>query len=345
MLNVTKKIFTLLGIASLFWSLSYAAEPVAINERTNTSYATLQEAFSANEVRAGDSIKLLKDIDEVNEMTNVAENSFSSISIEKDIILKGNWFEIKRPKTYLGTLFTIQWGTNVTFSGVVIDGQAPDWKQNFNNILPTEKYVERKIDEWIHDVIASKSSIINNGKLIFKNSFIKNMLVRNHNWAGILSNDGSSLHIQGSQFIHIGADKGHWGAIYATQGTQLLVQDSLFNNTSVGWFYHGGGIFIAGGLNETKPIIENSIFKNNYAMNSPGIDIRRHAFEIRWCQFINNKAGNDGVAFQIGSDLNENSPIKNLPSIVEDSLFSGNIGLSEIHSQGIITYLISMGKD
>ena len=252
MLNVTKKIFTLLGIASLFWSLSYAAEPVAINERTNTSYATLQEAFSANEVRAGDSIKLLKDIDEINEMTNVAENSFSSISIEKDIILKGNWFEIKRPKTYLGTLFTIQWETNVTFSGVVIDGQAPDWKQNFNNILPTEKYVERKIDEWIHDVIASKSSIINNGKLIFKNSFIKNMLVRNHNWAGILSNDGSSLHIQGSQFIHIGADKGHWGAIYATQGTQLLVQDSLFNNTSVGWFYHGGGIFIAGGLNDRK---------------------------------------------------------------------------------------------
>ena len=344
MLNVTKKIFTLLGIASLFWSLSYAAEPVAINERTNTSYATLQEAFSANEVRAGDSIKLLKDIDEVNEMTNVAENSFSSISIEKDIILKGNWFEIKRPKTYLGTLFTIQWGTNVTFSGVVIDGQAPDWKQNFNNILPTEKYVERKIDEWIHDVIASKSSIINNGKLIFKNSFIKNMLVRNHNWAGILSNDGSSLHIQGSQFIHIGADKGHWGAIYATQGTQLLVQDSLFNNTSVGWFYHGGGIFIAGGLNETKPIIENSIFKNNYAMNSPGIDIRRHAFEIRWCQFINNKAGNDGVAFQVGSDLNENSPIKNLPSIVEDSLFSGNIGLSEIHSQGIITLSSFDGK-
>ena len=344
MLNVTKKIFTLLGIASLFWSLSYAAEPVAINERTNTSYATLQEAFSANEVRAGDSIKLLKDIDEVNEMTNVAENSFSSISIEKDIILKGNWFEIKRPKTYLGTLFTIQWGTNVTFSGVVIDGQAPDWKQNFNNILPSETYVERKIDEWIHDVIAHKSSIINNGKLIFKNSFIKNMLVRNHYWAGILSNDGSSLHIQGSQFIHIGADKGHWGAIYATQGTQLLVQDSLFNNTSVGWFYHGGGIFIAGGLNETKPIIENSIFKNNYAMNSPGIDIRRHAFEIRWCQFINNKAGNDGVAFQVGSDLNENSPIKNLPSIVEDSLFSGNIGLSEIHSQGIITLSNFDGK-
>ena len=34
--------------------------------------------------------QLLKDIDEVNEMTNVAENSFSSISIEKDIILKGN---------------------------------------------------------------------------------------------------------------------------------------------------------------------------------------------------------------------------------------------------------------
>jgi hypothetical protein len=50
----------------------------------------LQEAFSTNEVRAGDSIKLLKDIDKINEMTNVAENSFSSISIEKDIILKGN---------------------------------------------------------------------------------------------------------------------------------------------------------------------------------------------------------------------------------------------------------------
>jgi hypothetical protein len=50
----------------------------------------LQEAFSANEVRAGDSIKLLKDINEVNEMTNVAENNFASILIEKDIILKGN---------------------------------------------------------------------------------------------------------------------------------------------------------------------------------------------------------------------------------------------------------------
>ena len=89
MLKLTKKVFVLLGIISLFWSLSYATESVAINERTNTSYATLQEAFSTNEVRAGDSIKLLKDIDKINEMTNVAENSFSSILIEKDIILKG----------------------------------------------------------------------------------------------------------------------------------------------------------------------------------------------------------------------------------------------------------------
>lgn len=175
MLNVTKKIFTLLGIASLFWSLSYAAEPVAINERTNTSYATLQEAFSANEVRAGDSIKLLKDIDEVNEMTNVAENSFSSISIEKDIILKGNWFEIKRPKTYLGTLFTIQWGTNVTFSGVVIDGQAPDWKLNFEGI-PNTWHIQVPLNVWNTDTEAKASSIINKWNLNLQTCKLKNML-------------------------------------------------------------------------------------------------------------------------------------------------------------------------
>ena len=205
MIKFTKKVFVLLGIISLFWSLSYATESVAINERTNTSYATLQEAFSTNEVRAGDSIKLLKDIDKINEMTNVAENSFSSISIEKDIILKGNWFEIKRPKNYWGTLFTIQWGTNVTFSGVVIDGQAPDWKQNFTG-LPNQWYIEVPVLAWSGDISATNSSIINKGNLLFSESIIKDMVSYSNSayWLGIRSLKGSTLTIEKSEFRHLG---------------------------------------------------------------------------------------------------------------------------------------------
>ena len=100
MIKFTKKVFVLLGIISLFWSLSYAAESVAINERTNTSYATLQEAFSANEVRAGDSIKLLKDIDKINEMTNVAENSFFiNIRLKKTLSWKETDLRLNVQKT------------------------------------------------------------------------------------------------------------------------------------------------------------------------------------------------------------------------------------------------------
>ena len=343
MIKFTKKVFVLLGIISLFWSLSYATESVAINERTNTSYATLQEAFSANEVRAGDSIKLLKDIDEINEMTNVAENSFSSISIEKDIILKGNWFEIKRPKTYLGTLFTIQWGTNVTFSGVVIDGQAPDWKLNFEGI-PNTWHIQVPLNVWNTDTEAKASSIINKWNLNLQTCKLKNMLAwQNSNGVWIKSLKGSKITIENSELTHIGGRNVSGGALFTESGTTIKIKDSIFsNNATVQGYTYGGAIYIAGGNDEILPEIENTQFIKNHAIDWGAIAMKTAAINIKNSKFIANTVGNDGSAIHILDTLN--AKLQDTESYIENTLFSGNIWLSIDNSLGTVVFWIYHGK-
>ena len=346
MIKFTKKVFVLLGIISLFWSLSYATESVAINERTNTSYATLQEAFSANEVRAGDSIKLLKDIDEINEMTNVAENSFSSILIEKDIILKGNWFEIKRPRNYWGTLFTIQWGTNVTFSGVVIDGQAPDWKQNFTG-LPNQWYIEVPVLAWSGDISATNSSIINKGNLLFSESIIKDMVSYSNSayGLGIKSLKGSTLTIEKSEFRHLGWKWFNGWAIYTESGVKLKVKDSIFKNNAISWgHYFWWAIYIGWGNDEKLPEIENTQFIKNHAMNWWAIGMQTAAIIIKGSQFIANTVGNDWSAIDIRDT--SNSQLQKDSSYIDNTIFSGNIGIStKNQSLGTINLASYHGKE
>jgi|GEM_PF-892174 hypothetical protein len=62
-------------------------------------------------------------------------------------------------------------------------------------------------------------------------------------------------------------------------------------------------------------------------MNGGALRIGTSAFEIRDSKFISNSAGNDGSAIQFGGN-DQNASLKNKTSVVENTLFSGNVGLS-----------------
>ena len=321
-----KKILSFLVILIFVWAGVFAQDPDSVAKIWSVEYKTLWEAVVA--AQSGDVIDLLKDISSKDQYATTLPLDVA-ITINKSLTLKGNGFTLFRPKDYLASLFEIGSGVTVNLEGVKIDGNAPGWSQNFEG-LPFNWYINVPINNGLDDVEAVGSVIINKGKLFLHETKLENMLGSGMNakGVGIKSLKGSELSVENSEFKHIGGKQLHWWWIFVENNVKLQVKSSVFDNNSVPWpHYFWGAIYVSGWAEEELPAIKNSEFKNCHAMNGGALRIGTSAFEIRDSKFISNSAGNDGSAIQFGGN-SQNASLKNKISVVENTLFSGNIGLS-----------------
>ena len=321
-----KKFLSFLLMLIFVWAGVFAQDPDSVAKIWSVEYKTLWEAVVA--AQSGDVIDLLKDISSKDQYATTLPLDVA-ITINKSLTLKGNGFTLFRPKDYLASLFEIGSGVTVTLEGVKIDGNAPGWSQNFEG-LPFNWYINVPINNGLDDVEAVGSVIINKGKLFLHETKLENMLGSGENakGVGIKSLKGSELSVENSEFKHIGGKQLHWWWIFVEDNVKLQVKSSVFDNNSVPWpHYLWGAIYVSGWAEEELPVIKNSEFKNCHAMNGGALRIGTSAFEIRDSKFISNSAGNDGSAIQFGGN-SQNASLKDRTSVVENTLFSGNIGLS-----------------
>lgn len=162
-------------------------------------------------------------------------------------------------------------------------------------------------------------------------------------YAGAIYNEGGTIDINNSYFANNYADSGSinfgaGGAIYNMQNSTMNINSTLFENN-----YADGGLSYGGAIANGKPasasaniIIQNSIFKNNYATSSGGSSggaiYNNGDIKIYSSLFENNQAiVTEGSTASGGAIYNSGT------ITIDNSTFSGN------GSSGVINTTTSGG--
>lgn len=248
------------------------------------------------------------------------------IVINGSVKIDGNNKKMERSSEYLYRVFDIKTGASLELLNITIDGNAPDWKLDFDNTYYSGGYVRFPTINYDNDLVAEESLIANAGSLKLKKVNVQNIISKTD---GSFSKGVGNVQIDNCNFIHIGSYR--QGAVFHISGGTTTITNSIFKDNATGVISkestRGGAIF------STKLVgfsVDNVQFINNLAQTDGGaLFIETHPNEIKNSVFKDNKVGNDGAAITLNNG-------DNLNTLVENTTFDGNIGYADGQSLGTI---------